>query len=264
MRLGEAGTVAPVEAAAEFSTAEVLGIPYFCGRATEAADAIVQRARVRAGGYACFANVHVATTARHDDALRASLSSAWAVFPDGAPIAWLQRAAGRDRAERVPGPDVLPLVVGKGVQYRLRHFLLGSTDGVLERLRRRLVHRYPGAVVAGTLAPHVAPDRLADPEVAHAVRTAAPDVVWCALGAPKQELWMRANAQALAPALLLGVGAAFDFVAGTKPRAPGVVQSAGLEWLYRLLCEPRRLAGRYARTNSEFALLALRQLAGRP
>ena len=111
----------------------------------------------------------------------------------------------------------------------------------------------------GALAPHVAVQRLSDPAVTAAVREAAPNIVWCALGAPKQELWMRANEETLSPALLLGVGAAFDFVAQTKPRAPQKMQALGLEWLHRLLCEPRRLMGRYLRTNAEFVGLALRQ-----
>ncbi len=90
---------------------------------------------------------------------------------------------------------------------------------------------------------------------AEAIKSAKPQVVWCGLGVPKQELWMRRHAPSLAPALVVGVGAAFDFIAGNKHRAPKAMQRLGLEWLYRLAAEPRRLSGRYLRTNSEFLAL---------
>jgi N-acetylglucosaminyldiphosphoundecaprenol N-acetyl-beta-D-mannosaminyltransferase len=119
-------------------------------------------------------------------------------------------------------------------------------------LRERLLMRFPTARIVGNFGPAYALDAAEVDGVAE-IRSTKPDVVWCALGAPKQELWMQARAASLAPAFALGVGAAFDFLAGTKARAPEVMQRAGLEWLHRLLSEPQRLIGRYTRSNTEFA-----------
>jgi N-acetylglucosaminyldiphosphoundecaprenol N-acetyl-beta-D-mannosaminyltransferase len=235
---------------------EVLGTDCYAGDPETAARLILDRARAGEGGYACFANVHVVVSALHDTRLRRSLAEAWMVFPDGAPVAWFQRRSGCPDACRVAGPDLMPRIVELGQPLGLRHYLLGSSDDVLRRLRDELLSRAPDAVLAGSAAPLVTTNALISDDVVAAIVATAPDVVWCALGAPKQELWMQANAAALAPALALGVGAAFDFVAGTKRRAPSSVQRLGLEWAHRLASEPRRLVGRYARTNAEFVVRA--------
>jgi N-acetylglucosaminyldiphosphoundecaprenol N-acetyl-beta-D-mannosaminyltransferase len=183
------------------------------------------------------------------------------VFPDGVPIAWLGRRAGVEEADRACGIDVLPLVADLGRPYGLRHFLFGSTPETLVALERRLCAAYPGVAIVGTLSPPMAPlDHIDLLDETERIRAADPDIVWCGLGAPKQELWMQRFARELEPALTLGVGAAFDLVGGTKPRAPYWMQRRGLEWLYRLGCEPRRLGGRYIRTNTEFVLRVVRDV----
>jgi N-acetylglucosaminyldiphosphoundecaprenol N-acetyl-beta-D-mannosaminyltransferase len=236
----------------------VLGTDCFSGKADEAAALVLERVRTQRGGYACFCNVHVVVSALHDDALRDSLDGAWARFPDGAPVAWMQRRLGQREAERVAGPDLMPRIFELGVPLGLRHYLLGSTDEVLERIGER----FPDVVFAGRSAPEITNAGAGSSDVCADVRAAQPDIVWCAFGAPKQELWMREHTPLLAPAVVLGVGAAFDFVAGAKPRAPVRMQALGLEWLHRLASEPRRLTGRYVRTNSEFVLRAARDLVG--
>jgi N-acetylglucosaminyldiphosphoundecaprenol N-acetyl-beta-D-mannosaminyltransferase len=235
--------------------ARVFGVELFAGTAAAAADAVVERAGAGAGGYACLCNVHVLVSSQHDPPLRGALDGAWTVFPDGWPVAWLLRRTGAPGSERIAGADLMQVVLGRP---GLRHFLLGSTEDVLERLAAR----FPAAAIAGAYAPPFGShDELGGAaEVAAAARA---DVVWCGLGAPKQELWMRRHAAALAPALVLGVGAAFDFLAGAKRRAPLWMQAASLEWLHRLASEPRRLAGRYARTNGEFVVRAAVELSRR-
>jgi N-acetylglucosaminyldiphosphoundecaprenol N-acetyl-beta-D-mannosaminyltransferase len=161
-------------------------------------------------------------------------------------------------AERVPGPDLMLEVVRRDVDSRLRHFLFGSTDEVLDRLATGLRQRFPGVQIAETLSPGPATER--DPEVLDEIRAAEPHVVWTALGAPKQELWAHDHAAVLAPSLLVCVGAAFDFHAGTKRRAPEWMREHGLEWLHRLGSEPRRLGWRYLSTNSLFVARTLRDL----
>ena len=231
----------------------VLGVDCFAGNLEEAARAVVERALERRGGYCCCCNVHVLTLALHDTRLRDALRDAWAVFPDGAPIAWLERRCG-GVAERVAGPDLMPAVLALGSEVGLRHFLLGSTTDVLDRLTKRLALAFPDAQIVGALSP---PVTTGVPEVAlDAISATQPDIVWCAFGAPKQELWMHRHSAELAPGLMIGVGAAFDFIAGTKQRAPKWLQDHSLEWLHRLVCEPRRLSGRYISTNSEFIVRA--------
>ena len=219
---------------------------------------MLARVHTRRGGYACFCNVHVVVSALHDVALRDSVEGAWARFPDGEPVAWMQRRLGERRARRVAGPDLMPRIFELGVPLGLRHYLVGATDDVLERIRER----FPDVVFAGWSAPQITGAATVSSDLCAEIRTAQPDLVWCAFGAPKQELWMRQHAPLLAPAALLGVGAAFDFVAGAKSRAPVRMQGLGLEWLHRLVSEPRRLTGRYARTNSEFVVRAARDLVG--
>jgi len=206
-------------------------------------------------------NVHVLTTAQRDLDLRAALERAWAVFPDGAPVAWLLRRSGAPNAGRIAGMELMSAVIERGIAHGLRHYFVGSTPEVLAKLERNLPERFPGVRLVGSAGPF-GNEATLDSVVAH-ICEAEPHVVWCAFGAPKQEFWMHRNADALAPALVLGVGAAFDFYAGTKKRAPVWMQRAGLEWLHRLLSEPQRLFGRYLTTNSEFLARASIQLVKR-
>jgi N-acetylglucosaminyldiphosphoundecaprenol N-acetyl-beta-D-mannosaminyltransferase len=246
----------------EPAVADVLGTPIFVGDVASAASWVVDRAFAGAGGYVCLCNVHLFVVARHDDEARRALTGAALTFPDGWPIAWLQRRLGHSSATRVAGPDLMARATADGRSLGIRHFLLGSSEDVLRRLEKNLARTFPGVEIAGRRSlPFFEADDFSGTEAAVAeVRRASPHVVWLSLGCPKQELWMLRYAQELAPALVAGVGAAFDFHAGTKPRAPAWMQRAGLEWLHRLMSEPRRLASRYSRTNSEFLLLAARAL----
>ena len=229
------------------------GASFFAGDVDGACERILARIRARAGGYVCQANVHVVVTAWHDSSLQSALQKAWMVCPDGAPVAWMLRKTGDCEATRIAGADLMTQLFEVGQRDRLRHFLFGSTPHVLQRLQNSLEARYPSAEIAGRYSPGALSGLPLSPsEVISLIRHSEPDVVWCGLGAPKQELWMHHYADALAPAVLVGVGAAFDFEAGTKRRAPEWMQHAGLEWLHRLGSEPHRLARRYLRTNSEF------------
>lgn len=223
----------------------------FVGDLEDGASAVVEHASARRGGYLCLCNVHVLTAALHDTRLRLALSRADIRFPDGAPVAWLMRKVGFPNARRIGGPDLMPRTFDRGRAVGLRHFLIGSTQRNLERLRHELDRTYPGAVV-GVHAPPYAEELAVEEGVVELVRAAEPHIAWVALGAPKQELWC-ADATGLLPGVtLVGVGAAFDFLAGTKRRAPMWMHRAGLEWLHRLGSEPRRLTSRYVRSNSEF------------
>jgi N-acetylglucosaminyldiphosphoundecaprenol N-acetyl-beta-D-mannosaminyltransferase len=224
----------------------------FVGTVDSAVRALLVHAADERGGYVCLCNVHVLTAALHDVRLRTALSGAEIRFPDGEPVAWLLRRLGSTRARRIGGPDLFSRVVDEGRGTGTRHFFVGSTEENLGRLSRVLVDRYPGAEVVGRHAPPYARELEVGDALIEEIRATRAQVVWVGLGAPKQELWMARAAPRLAGATLVGVGAAFDFLGGTKRRAPAWMQRSGLEWLFRLASEPRRLASRYVRTNSEF------------
>jgi N-acetylglucosaminyldiphosphoundecaprenol N-acetyl-beta-D-mannosaminyltransferase len=234
----------------------------FVGDLDSAGDAVVAHATRRAGGHMCLCNVHVLTEAVHDVEVRRVLTEAAIAFPDGAPVAWLLRRVVSDGARRIGGPDLFPRVVDRGRELGLRHFLVGSTEPVLTKLGQVLRDRFPGSEIVGQHAPPFA-ERPGVDDAIELIRATEPHLVWVGLGAPKQELWS-AQAASVAPGVtFVGVGAAFDFLAGAKRRAPSWMHRAGLEWLYRMASEPRRLTSRYARTNTEFVWRASRELVGR-
>lgn len=203
-----------------------------------------------------FATVHTLVEAQENAQLREALSMG-TVEPDGMPLVWLGRRMGV-QVERVCGPDLMPAVVEHGIPHGRTHFFYGGASGVAESMAARLMARYPGMRVAGTMSP---PFRALSTDEAEAIvaeiNAAEPDFVWVGLGAPKQDIWVAAHRSLLHASALLAVGAAFDFHAGTLRRAPRWMQRTGTEWLFRLASEPRRLAGRYTRVNLRFVRLVL-------
>lgn len=203
-----------------------------------------------------FCTVHSLVEATKDPALRDAFESADAVFTDGVPLVWVSRMRGVGMAERVCGPDVMLTLADRGREQGLRHYLLGGAPGVADALARQLTKRYPGFLVVGTEAPPFRPLSQADDEaIVGRILAAEPDVLWIGLGSPKQELWAAEHQHRLAVPLILPVGAAFDFHSGRIRRAPNWMRRSGLEWLFRLAMEPRRLLRRYVTTNARFAFL---------
>jgi exopolysaccharide biosynthesis WecB/TagA/CpsF family protein len=205
-----------------------------------------------------FATAHTLVESRENEGLRNALSHGL-VQPDGMPLVWLGRATGRP-VERVCGPDFMPALIEHGISAGRTHFFYGGAPGVPEALAARLSAAYPGLRVAGTLSPPFR--RLSAREeqaIVAQINAAAPDYVWVGLGTPKQDLWLAANRSRLSASALLAVGAAFDFLAGRRPRAPRWMQRTGTEWIYRLAMEPRRLAGRYTRVNARFLRLLIQE-----
>ncbi len=241
---------------------ELLGVETFAGRFDDAVTTVVERASSREGGYIVQCNVHVLMEAQKDAGLMRAMREAWLVMPDGAPIAWLERCLGERQAQRVGGPDLMAAVLDRGREASLRHFFLGSTPETLADLVTRVAERFPGVDIVGAHSPPFeAHGKLRD--AAAEASAAEPDIVWVGLGAPKQELWMQQHASSLSSSLVVGVGAAFDFHAGVKHRAPVWLQRIGLEWTHRLAHEPTRLTRRYVTTGSAFACRASACLARR-
>ena len=184
------------------------------------------------------------------------------VAMDGVPLVWVARRRGAVAAERVCGPDVMLTVCDRGRELGLRHYFLGGRPGVPEALRDRLTERFPGLLVVGAESPPFrALSAEEDAALVDRINDAAPHVLWIGLGSPKQEFWAADHEGALQAPLLLPVGAAFDFHSGNLRRAPRWMQRVGLEWLFRVAMEPRRLAGRYLTTNARFAAGVLREEA---
>jgi N-acetylglucosaminyldiphosphoundecaprenol N-acetyl-beta-D-mannosaminyltransferase len=211
--------------------------------------------------YVCVTGVHGVMESRRDETLRQIHNRAGMVTPDGMPLVWWSRARGERQTRRVYGPDLMLACCERSITTGYRHFFYGGGTGVAELLARRLARRFPGLTVAGTYTPPFR--RLThqeDEDVVKQINDAAPDIVWVGLSTPKQEYWMAEHVGRIEAPALIGVGAAFDFHAGLKPQAPHWMQSSGLEWLFRLGTEPRRLWKRYLVNNPAFVWLALQEV----
>ena len=205
-------------------------------------------------------NVHAVMDARRDPELRAALDAADITTPDGMPIAWALRSMGNPDQERVNGAKVTTTMLEAGTTRGWRHYFYGSTDETLELLQRAIKEQFDGVEIAGVMSPPFR--QLSDDEeaaIADQIMATNPDFVWVGLGMPKQEKWMHRNRDRYPGVALVGIGAAFDFIAGTKPEAPAWMQKAGLEWLFRLASEPRRLWRRYIFNNPGYLLTWGRQ-----
>ena len=213
--------------------------------------------------YVCLISVHGLVEAQRDDTIRNCLNRSGIAAEDGMPLVWWSRLAGFPNARRVCGSDLLDQVCASGVSRNYRHYFYGASPRVLKSLVENLERRHPGLIVAGYRSPPFRPLTAAeDADDVAAINAARPDFVWVGLGMPKQEKWMVEHVGKIQATALLGVGAAFDFHAGTKPRAPIWMQRSGLEWVFRLMTEPRRLAHRYLIDNTLFVAYMLRQAAG--
>lgn len=248
---------------------DVMGIPVSAidmGAAVATIEGWIDTAARR---YVCVTGAHGLIESRTNVALRRSLRAAGLVTPDGMPLVWVARLRGLAQVRRVYGPDLMLAMSGPQARGDLRHFYYGGGEGVAERLRERLGQANPDLHVVGCITP---PFRAMTPEeesaMVSAINEARPDVLWVGLSTPKQELWMMRLRDRLEVPVMIGVGAAFDFLSGTKRQAPAWMRRNGLEWCFRLGTEPRRLFARYAIVVPRFLLVlgweAVRTLARSP
>lgn len=204
------------------------------------------------GDYMCVANVHTTVTAYEDGDYLAVQNGGIMAIPDGGPLSSVGRKRGFDKMDRITGPSYMEEILKISVIKGYSHYFYGSTEETLEKLRKVLEQNYQGIQIAGMYSPPFR--KLTSNENARIVETineTNPDFIWVGLGAPKQEKWM-ADHQGKVNGFMVGVGAAFDYLAGNIERAPLWMQKSNLEWLYRLLQDPRRLFGRYLHTNTKF------------
>lgn len=204
------------------------------------------------GEYICVSNVHTTVTAFCDEEYRNIQNGGIMAIPDGGPLSTEGRKRGAKNMGRTTGPDYLEEILKLSAEKGWRHFFYGSTQETLDDLKRVITREYPETVIAGMYSPPFRElSAVEDAEEIKMINEADSDFIWVGLGAPKQEKWM-ANHQGRVNGLMIGVGAAFDFLAGRINRAPRWMQDNNLEWVYRLIQDPRRLFGRYYWTNTKF------------
>jgi N-acetylglucosaminyldiphosphoundecaprenol N-acetyl-beta-D-mannosaminyltransferase len=226
----------------------------------DAAGRVLAWARDRQSRYVCVATVNNVMEAYDSGEFGRIMNQADLVTPDGMPLVWGLNLLGARDATRVYGPLLTPAVLGAAARDRMPVAFYGGSAGVLRKLVAVVQHRFPGLEVAYALAPPFRPLAEAEDErIVREIGDSGARILFVGLSTPKQERWMAAHRGRL-PAVMLSVGAAFDFLAGAKRQAPRWMQNHGLEWLFRLACEPRRLGRRYLKHNPRFAALFALQL----
>lgn len=204
------------------------------------------------GNYICVSNVHTTMMSYRDKFYNLVQNSGAMALPDGKPLSIVCKMRGFYDATRVPGPDLMPEIYQLSKEKGYRHYFYGSSQETLDKLKAELQRQYPWLNIVGMYSPPYRElSEEEDNEIIQMINDTKPDFVWVALGAPKQEIWMYQHQNKI-NGIMLGVGAAFDFSAGTVKRAPAWVQEMCMEWLYRLVQDPKRLFARYLTTNGSF------------
>jgi N-acetylglucosaminyldiphosphoundecaprenol N-acetyl-beta-D-mannosaminyltransferase len=239
----------------------ILGMRVDATTYDDAASRIVRWAHGSESRYVCVAAVNNVMQAHEDDRFRQVMNDADLVTPDGMPLVWGLRKLGVKDATRVYGPDLTPVVLTMAERDGLSVGFYGGAPEVLESLLRAVRRRWPDLRVPYAYSPPYRPPTPdEDRRIVDDISASGAQILFVGLGCPKQETWMAAHRDRVA-APMVGVGAAFDFLAGTKRQAPAVVRNSGLEWVFRLVVEPGRLWKRYLHQNPRFAFLFAGQLA---
>jgi N-acetylglucosaminyldiphosphoundecaprenol N-acetyl-beta-D-mannosaminyltransferase len=246
-------SLASKSTAGQKSQTELLGLNIDAQTLDDAVQTLLEWAQDSYPRYVSTCTVYTLMMCQEDVQVMKAVSQADMVTADGMPLVWLQRLSGYAQAERVYGPDIMERLCKATANQPVRHYFWGGLPGVPEKIVDQLLRRFPDLQIAGLYSPPVRNlESTPDPEVIEHLNAAKADVIWVGLGSPKQDLWMSLYRPHLNASLLIGVGAAFDFIAGTKPQAPVWMQHSGLEWLFRFVHEPKRLWRRYIIYNALF------------
>lgn len=242
-----------------FDTISILGVPVSALDMTTALDTLSSWVKADANRYVCAADVYNVSSAHTDYHHMAALHGADMVVPDGTPLTWVGRLRGNREIQRVCGPDLLLAACERSQKEGWRHYFYGGAEGIAAELAETLKKRYPGIQVVGAESPPFRPlSETETRDMISRVKNAGTDIMWIGLGCPKQEIWMHAHVNKFDDGVVLvGVGAAFDFHTGRVSRAPVWMRNNGLEWLHRLMSEPKRLWRRYLYHAPRFAILSL-------
>ena len=240
----------------DFKKCNILGVNVACLDMQVLINYVKANLSKLKGKYICVTNVHTLVTAYDDKKYRDIQNGAAIVIPDGGPVAKECRKRGFNGTERTTGPDLLNEILKISVENNYKHFFYGSTEDTLYKLKEEIRNKYGNVDIVGTYSPpfrELTDDE--DSNVIDMINKSNADFLWVGLGAPKQEIFM-ANHKGKINSLMVGVGAAFDYMAGNIKRAPMWMQKMNLEWLYRLMQDPARLFGRYFYTNIKFLIYA--------
>lgn len=241
---------------------DILGVKVSKSNLQETAEIMSRAIETRTPLRVAVTPVNCILWARKDDDLRHIYNTAGLVTADGVPLVWASRLLGSPVRGRVTGLDLLPYFAHIAAQKGYRFFFLGAAEGVAEQLAEKLQKEHPGLQVAGCYSPPFT-EKFSDREnkkMTEMINYSGADVLWVSLTAPKQDFWIAGQMENLQTPVAIGVGAAFDVVAGNIPRAPVWMQRSGLEWLYRLVKEPSRLSKRYLVEAPVFIPLILKQI----
>lgn len=234
----------------KFPECNILGVNVNVVTMKEVIDFIEKEIEQLRGRYICVSNVHTTVMAYEDKNYLNIQNRASLVLPDGKPLSIISKLKGFLKAERVTGPDLMGELFGRN--NKINHFFYGSTEETLTAMKEHLINKYPHMRIVGTYSPPFGNiSKKEEEEIGNLIKNSETDIIWVGLGAPKQEKWMYEN-RGKYDALMIGVGAGFDYYAQKIKRAPKWMQQCSLEWLYRLIQEPKRLWKRYLTTNIKF------------
>ncbi len=241
----------------EVPTCPILGVRIAAIDMKAALAYIQEHLRELSGNYICISNVHTTVTSYEDAEYRKIQNGGALALPDGKPLSVLCRKRGFAGADRVTGPDLMREIFDRSEKCGYRHYFYGSTPETLKVLEQKLKEQWRLNIVGLESPPFRALTPEEDAQAVERINASGADFVWIGLGAPKQERWMAAH-QGRVQGMMIGVGAGFDYFAGNIKRAPMWMQKLSLEWLYRLLQDPKRLFKRYLVTNTKFLWLTAR------
>ncbi|MBR3225707.1 MAG: WecB/TagA/CpsF family glycosyltransferase [Atopobiaceae bacterium] len=238
-------------------TVEILGVNIAAINMEWLLEFTSKHVKKLSGDYICVSNVHTTVMAFENEEYRSVQNGGIMAIPDGGPLSTVGKRRGAREMTRTTGPSYMGEVLRISVKHGWKHYFYGSTQETLVRLRTHLEQNYPGLQIVGMYSPPFRPmTAMEDSEIVEAINASSPDFIWIGLGAPKQEEWSAMH-QGIVKGLMVGVGAAFDYYAGNIKRAPNWMQNCNLEWLYRLIQDPKRLFMRYLLTNSKFVWNAI-------
>ena len=233
-------------------TCEIMGVKVAAINMQWLLNYTIKNIKQLSGDYMCVSNVHTTVTAYETPDYLAVQNGGIMAIPDGGPLSALGRKRGYSKMERVTGPSYTEEIMKISEKYGYSHYFYGSTEETLGKMVENLKKQYPKLKIAGAWSPPFRPlTKEEDEDIIDKINKSQPDFVWIGLGAPKQEYWMAAH-QGKVTGFMVGVGAGFDYIAGNIHRAPEWIQKCNLEWLYRLIQDPKRLFKRYFETNTKF------------
>lgn len=234
----------------KFPECNILGVNVNVVTMKEVTNYIEKEIEQLRGKYICVSNVHTTVMAYEDKNYLKIQNTAGLVLPDGKPLSIISKIKGFSKAERVTGPDLMGELFDRN--NKIKHFFYGSTEETLTEMKNHLINKYPHMRIVGMYSPPFGNvSKQEEEKIQGYIKESGADIIWVGLGAPKQEKWMYVN-KGRYDALMIGVGAGFDYYAQKIKRAPKWMQQCSLEWLYRLIQEPKRLWKRYLTTNIKF------------